>query len=127
MRKAKEKVKDWSWRQKVSVKLWLYRRVLVASFGFVCLNAVDGWLTNHAHSLMSHVAIAQSIEINPFIQPAVGHWALGFKGVLGVGAFVLLAWYKKWSPNKLFAWLMFGCLVFVGVIIWNLYSLGMIL
>lgn len=127
MWKERDKVKDWSWHQEVSTKLWLYRHALVASLVFVGLNAVDGWLTNYAHNLVSHVAIAQSVEANPFMQPAVGHWALGFKGLLGVGAFAVLAQYKKWSPNKLFAWLMFGCLVFAGVIIWNLHSLGMIL
>ncbi len=48
------------------------------------------------------------------------------KGIVGATIIGAIAWVRKFTPQKVFNWLLFGCAVFVGVILWNLYSLGVI-
>ncbi|MBV6341218.1 DUF5658 family protein [Candidatus Magnetobacterium casense] len=125
-KKPKGKVKAWLERQKVAVKVWLYRRALLAGLGFVGLNAVDGYLTNYATHLASSSGVMRAVEANPFLAPIAGHWALSFKGVLGLVVIGGLAWWKKSSPQTLFLMIMGGCVIFLGVVIWNLCRLGML-
>jgi len=121
-KKPNSKLRAWIERQKIGVKLWLYKYLVLAGLGFVGLNTVDAQLTNYAHRLVG----VTGIEANPFMQPFVGSWVLSFKGVIGLGAIGLIAYARKVTPNKLFWWLVFGCAVFLGVILWNLRSLGVI-
>lgn len=120
------KVKGWLVRQKITVKLWLYKRVILAGLGFVGLNAVDGWLTNYAHQLATSSGVMRSMEANPYLSPIAGHWILSFKGVLGLGVIGTLALVKKYTPNKVFWLLIFGSVVLLAVVLWNLRSLGVI-
>jgi len=121
-KKPNSKLRAWIERQKIGVKLWLYKYLVLAGLGFVGLNTVDAQLTNYAHRLVG----VTGIEANPFMQPFVGSWVLSFKGVIGLGAIGLIAYARKVTPNKLFWWLVFGCAVFLVVILWNLRSLGVI-
>ena len=107
---------------KLGDRLWLYRYIILAGAVFVALNAVDAYLTNHAHRLVSNV----DIESNPFMQAYAGSWLLIFKGLIALVVIWLVAWLRKATLEKILHWLVFGCMVFVGVILWNLYSLGMI-
>jgi len=118
------KLKGWFGQRKLTVKLWLYKRVVLAGVGFVGLNAVDGYLTNSAHQLAVQSGIQRSIEANPFLASVAGHWALSFKGVIGLGVFGVLALVKKYTPDKLFWLLILGCVVFLGIVLWNLYWMG---
>jgi hypothetical protein len=92
----------------------------------VGLNVVDAYLTNYAHRMATAAGVQQSIEANPFLQSLAGNWALGFKGVIGIAALGVLAKGKHFTPDTLFKWLLFGCGVFVVIILWNLLSLGVI-
>lgn len=124
-RKGAEKaLGDWIRRQKVTIKLWLYRRALLAALGFIALNAVDAHLTNWASRQAQGMGIAQSIEANPILQPIVGTWALSFKGLLGAGVIGLFGFARHLSPDRLCFWFLLGCLVMIGVIFWNMYSTG---
>ena len=111
------------WVQRAARELWLYRRAMLAGLLFISLNAIDGCLTNFAQRIAGQAA---TVEANPFMQIAVGHFAFPLKGLIGIGAFVLLARVKKLSPDRLFNWLLFGCLVITLIIVWNLYAMGMI-
>ncbi len=125
-KKPKGKLRAWLEKQKIKAKLWLYRYALLTGLGFVGLNAVDGYLTNYAHQLAVQSGIQRGIEANPFLAPIASHWALSFKGVLGLGVLAILARVRKATPNKLFLWLAIGCGVFLAIVIWNLYALRMI-
>ncbi len=124
--KAKGKLRSWIERQRIAVRLWLYRKGILLTLGFVGLNAVDGYLTNYAHSLAVQSGIQASIEANPFLAAVAGHWALSFKGLLGAGAIGLLAYFKHFTPNKFMWYMMIGCVVFGGIVLWNLHKLGVI-
>ena len=118
---SKEGVKAWLWRQKVSVKRWLYNRAILAGAGFLGLNAVDGYLTNHAQSLARQLGVTQTIEANPFLQPIMGHWLLGFKGLLGLAVIGLVAKLRNVNQTKVFYALMLGCFALALAISWNLW------
>lgn len=116
----KERVDSW---RRIAAELWQYRYAMAAGLVFIGLNVIDGYLTNYAYHMADGMA---SVEANPFMQPFLGHWALSLKGVMGLGIFALLAWLKRLSPDRLFWWIVFGCVVFTGIIIWNMYAMGMI-
>ena len=123
---VRAKLKGWFVRQRITVKLWLYKRVVLAAVSFLGLNAVDGYLTNYAQQLTASSGVMRSIEANPYMAPFVGHWALSFKGVLGLGVIGTLALVKRYTPNKVFWILVFGCVVVLAIVLWNLRSLGVI-
>lgn len=122
----KAKLKGCWEQRKLAVKLWLYKRVVLAGVGFLGLNAIDGYLTNSAHQVAVQSGLQRSIEANPFLAVVAGHWALSFKGVLGLGAVGVLALVKRYTPDKLFWLLILGCAVFLGVVVWNLHAMGVI-
>ena len=101
-------------------------KLIAVGLVFIALNAGDAYLTNIGHHMASSAGAEQNIEANPFLQSLVGSWVLGFKGLVGIAAIGLLAWVKHFSPSTLFRWLIFGCGVILAIIIWNLYSLGVI-
>lgn len=117
-----------SFRQKVHIAIgvWLHRHVILLALGFLGLNAVDGYLTNYAHQLAMANGLLRSVEANPYMQAFVGTSTLNFKGAIGIVILGLLAWWKQWQANKLAKVLVVGCLVFVGVLVWNLVHLRMI-
>lgn len=115
-----QRVKGWLGQLKEGGKLWLQRNIVLAALGFVGLNALDGYLTNH----VVNSSMLKTIEANPFMQPFVGHWAFSFKGVLGLGAIALLGRVRRFSPRVIFWLIMLGCFLFVGVIFWNLHTMG---
>lgn len=115
----KEKVKAWIQRQKFNIRLWIYQRLVLVALGFLGLNAVDGYITNYAQQGMTKV-----VEANPFLAPIAGHWALSFKGVFGLAAIGVLSWVRKLAPTRIFWLLVFGCLVFLCIIVWNLHQVG---
>jgi hypothetical protein len=125
-KKPKSKLRAWIERQRIGVKLWLYRHAILAGLAFAGLNVVDAYLTNYAHRMATAVGVQQSIEANPFLQSLAGNWALGFKGVIGIAALGVLVKVRHLTPDTLFKWLLFGCGVFVVIILWNLLSLGVI-
>ena len=102
--------------------IWLYRLAFIAGLVFIALNAVDGYLTNYAFQQ----AGTRAVEANPFVQPFLGHWALPMKGIVGVGLYVMFALYKNLSPGRLFFWVSFGCVIFAGIIVWNMSSMGLL-
>jgi hypothetical protein len=123
------KTKSKAWltpHHSITIKLWLYRRALVLALGFIALNAVDAHLTNSMHRAAMAVGVTDSIEANPILQPLVGTCVLSFKGVLGAGAIGFFAWTKKFTPDRLCSWFLLGCFVMLGVIIWNMYSSGIL-
>ena len=122
----RERLSDLLWRLKVTGKLWLQRHIALAALGFLGLNAVDGWLTNQAYQLAVQSGIQRSMEANPFLAPVASHWAISFKGLLGLAAIGLLAKIRKLSPQVIFWIIVFGCMVFLGVVLWNCHSLGVI-
>ena len=125
-RKEKSKLRAWIERQRIGLKLWLYHRAILAGLAFVGLNVVDAYLTNYAHRMATDMGVQQSIEANPFLQSLAGSWALGFKGVIGIAVLGVLAMGKHLTPDTLFKWLAFGCLVIGVIVVWNLLSLGVI-
>lgn len=125
-RKPKGKLGAWIERQKVAAKLWLYRRAVLVGLGFVGLNAVDGYVTNVGHRMAVAVGVQQSIEANPFLQSVAGSWALSLKGVIGLAVLGILARFKHFTPGTLYKWLLFGCIVLLVVVMFNLYSLRII-
>lgn len=124
--KSKGKLGAWIERQKIGVKLWLYRRAVLVGLGFVGLNAVDGYVTNVGHRMAVAVGVQQSIEANPFLQSMAGNWALSLKGVIGLAVLGILARFRHFTPGTLYKWLLFGCIVVLAVILFNLYSLRII-
>jgi len=124
--KSKGKLVAWIERQKIGVKLWLYRRAVLVGLGFVGLNAVDGYVTNVGHRMAVAVGVQQSIEANPLLQSMAGSWALSLKGVIGLAVLGILARFKHFSPATLYNWLLFGCVILLVVVLFNLYSLRVI-
>jgi len=121
---TKTALKDRILQHKLTLKLWLQKYIVMASLGFIGLNAFDGYLTNQAHQFALQSGIQRTIEANPFLAPIAGHWAMSFKGVLGLAAIGVLSYVRKFSPRTMFWVLMLGCLLFIGVIFWNLHSMG---
>ena len=124
--KSKGRLVAWIERQKIGVKLWLYRRAVLVGLGFVGLNAVDGYVTNVGHRMAVAVGVQQSIEANPLLQSMAGSWALSLKGVIGLAVLGILARFKHFSPATLYNWLLFGCVILLVVVLFNLYSLRVI-
>lgn len=122
LQKPKTKLREWAERQKIGLKLWLYKNLIIAGLSFIGLNSVDAYLTNYAHRLIA----TTGVEANPFMQPFIGSWALSFKGVIYLGVIGLLAKAKRYTPDKIFWLLTFGCFIFGCIILWNMYSLGVI-
>jgi hypothetical protein len=118
-----ERVKAWLWRQKGNIKRWLYNRVALAVAGFLGLNMVDGYVSNHALSLARQLGVAQTIEANPFLYPILGNWTMGVKGLLGLAVIGLVARLRNLSPTKVFYVLMFGCIALAVAISWNLWAI----
>jgi hypothetical protein len=106
------------WFPKVSAFVLTYRKALIAAIVFLALNALDGFITNYAYNATS----TAQVEANPLLQMFVGHWALGLKGFFGLVFFALLAYFRRMTPDRLFGWLVFGCIVFIGIITWNIYA-----
>jgi hypothetical protein len=117
----KEKVKAWIARQKLNIKLWIYQRLVLVALGFIGLNAVDGYMTNYVQQTTTKIA-----EANPFLAPVVGHWVLNFKGILGLAAIGAISWVRKIAPDRVFWILLFGCLVILCIIVWNMHTMGLI-
>lgn len=90
-RKPKGKVKAWIERQKIAVKLWLYRRAVLVGLGFVGLNALDGY----AQRIMVASGAQHMIDANSFLAPIASHWSLSLRGVLAAAVIGVLTWVKR--------------------------------
>ena len=119
-----DKVTNFVQRRRVTGQLWLQKGILLAGLCFILLNAVDGYLTIYAHQIAAQHGIQHSIEANPFLAPIASHWAISGKGILGLAAICLLGFIREFSPRIMFRAILLGCIVFSGVIIFNMNSLG---
>jgi predicted anti-sigma-YlaC factor YlaD len=127
LKKKRGKLRTWVDRQGITtVRLWLYRRATLVGLGFLGLNAVDGYVTNVGHRMAVAVGVQQSIEANPLLQSMAGSWALSLKGIIALAVLGILARFNHFSPSTLYKWLLFGCIVLLAVIMFNLYSLRII-
>ena len=119
-----DKVTNFVQRRRTTGQSWLQKGIMLAGLCFVLLNAVDGYLTICAHQIAAQHGIQHSVEANPFLAPIASHWAISFKGILGLAAICLLGFIRDFSPRIMFRAILLGCIVFSGVIIFNMNSLG---
>lgn len=90
-RKPKGKVKAWIERQKIAVKVWLYRRAVLVGLGFMGLNALDGY----AQRIMVASGAQHIIDTNSFLAPISSHWSLSLRGILAAAVIGVLTWVKR--------------------------------
>lgn len=118
----KQRMIDWLRQQSVTIRKWMVNRLVLAAAGFMGLNAVDGYLSNHAAVLARQLGITQTVEANPFLQPIMGNWiGMGVKGLLTLAVFGLVSRLSKVPQRAIIFALMLGCLALAAAISWNLW------